>query len=229
MYLYSTCVLVLISYALSLRAQAVQQRKQVCILWLEAFAATKCNKIFSGDQPRQNWTTVQRFRGPVCLHHQGMMRWLESESRYNWRSVSQSVLVSSPVWDSWPDFFDAMVVAQSRCAWLQMLKTVAWYKWRCMIGCWTKMIGPLWSEFSRRSDFERLISSWTVPQSHWSMAVQEGAYIEYISNMQRFNFDAAGRPRRFYCRYVFILPWALISISEWPTETGDEVRGAPRK
>jgi hypothetical protein len=26
----------------------------------------------------------------------------ESESRYNWRSVSQSVLVSSPFWDSWP-------------------------------------------------------------------------------------------------------------------------------
>jgi hypothetical protein len=26
---------------------------------------------------------------------------------------------------------------------LQMLKTVARYKWRCMIGCWTKMIGPL--------------------------------------------------------------------------------------
>jgi hypothetical protein len=28
----------------------------------------------------------------------------ESESRYGWRSVSQSVLVSSPFWDSWPDF-----------------------------------------------------------------------------------------------------------------------------
>jgi hypothetical protein len=26
------------------------------------------------------------------------------ESRYGWRSVSQSVLVSSPFWDSWPDF-----------------------------------------------------------------------------------------------------------------------------
>jgi hypothetical protein len=26
----------------------------------------------------------------------------ESESLYNWRSVSQSVLVSSPVWGSWP-------------------------------------------------------------------------------------------------------------------------------
>jgi hypothetical protein len=26
----------------------------------------------------------------------------ESESRYNWRSVSRSVLVSSPLWGSWP-------------------------------------------------------------------------------------------------------------------------------
>jgi hypothetical protein len=68
---------------------------------------------------------------------------------------------------------------------LQLLKTVARYKWRCMIGCLTKMIGPLGSEFSRRSDSERMISSWTVPQSHWPKAVQERAYIVYISNMQR--------------------------------------------
>jgi hypothetical protein len=31
------------------------------------------NKIFSGDQPRQNSTAVQRFRGPLCLHTQVMM------------------------------------------------------------------------------------------------------------------------------------------------------------
>jgi hypothetical protein len=47
-------------------------------VWLEAFAATKCDKIFSGDQPRQNGTIFERFRGPLCLHHQGEMRWLSS-------------------------------------------------------------------------------------------------------------------------------------------------------
>jgi hypothetical protein len=29
----------------------------------------------------------------------------ESESRYNWRSVSRSVLVLSPLWGSWPDIY----------------------------------------------------------------------------------------------------------------------------
>jgi hypothetical protein len=29
----------------------------------------------------------------------------ESESRYNWQSVSQYVLVSSPIWDFWPEIF----------------------------------------------------------------------------------------------------------------------------
>jgi hypothetical protein len=36
----------------------------------------------------------------------------ESESRYGWRSVKQPVLVSSPFWDSWPDFeFDLETIA----------------------------------------------------------------------------------------------------------------------
>jgi hypothetical protein len=42
----------------------------------QPYQTTLHNKIFSGDQPRQYWTAVQRFRGPLCLHHQGMMRWL---------------------------------------------------------------------------------------------------------------------------------------------------------
>jgi hypothetical protein len=42
---------------------------------------------------RQFWTSLTLWR-----------RVRESESRYGWRSVSQSVLVSSPFWDSWPDF-----------------------------------------------------------------------------------------------------------------------------
>jgi hypothetical protein len=37
---------------------------------------TKRNKIFSGNQPRQNGTIVQCVRGPLCLHHQGKLRWL---------------------------------------------------------------------------------------------------------------------------------------------------------
>jgi hypothetical protein len=35
----------------------------------------------------------------------------ESESRYGLRSVSQSVLVSSPFWDSWPDLFFIKTIA----------------------------------------------------------------------------------------------------------------------
>jgi hypothetical protein len=30
--------------------------------------------------------------------------WLKSKPHYDWRSVSQYVLVSSPIWDFWPDF-----------------------------------------------------------------------------------------------------------------------------
>jgi hypothetical protein len=37
-------------------------------IWLEAFAATKCNKIFSDHQPRQNGTIDQGVRGVLCLH-----------------------------------------------------------------------------------------------------------------------------------------------------------------
>jgi hypothetical protein len=36
------------------------------------------------------------------IHHLALQS--ESESLYNWRSVSQYVLVSSPVWDFWPEF-----------------------------------------------------------------------------------------------------------------------------
>jgi hypothetical protein len=41
----------------------------------------------------------------------------ESELRYNWRSVSLSVLVSSPVWGSWPDIcllFDSYCIVHGR-------------------------------------------------------------------------------------------------------------------
>jgi hypothetical protein len=31
------------------------------------------NKIFSGDQPRRSGTIVQHFRGPLCLHHHGII------------------------------------------------------------------------------------------------------------------------------------------------------------
>jgi hypothetical protein len=31
------------------------------------------HKIFSGYEPRQNGTILQRFRGPVCLYPQGIM------------------------------------------------------------------------------------------------------------------------------------------------------------
>jgi hypothetical protein len=34
----------------------------------------------------------------------------ESKSHCDWRSVSQSILVSSPVWDSWPDIYWCLIV-----------------------------------------------------------------------------------------------------------------------
>lgn len=47
------------------------------ITWLEAFAATKCKKTFSGDKPCQNGAVVQRLRGIFCVHHQGMIHSLK--------------------------------------------------------------------------------------------------------------------------------------------------------
>jgi hypothetical protein len=41
--------------------------------------------------------------GGYCLKTTSDSDWSESESRYDRRSVGQSVLVSSPIWGSWPD------------------------------------------------------------------------------------------------------------------------------
>jgi hypothetical protein len=46
----------------------------------------------------------QHFRETYCLHVRGWSGNAKSKSHYEWRSVGQSVLVSSPFWDSWPDF-----------------------------------------------------------------------------------------------------------------------------
>jgi hypothetical protein len=43
-----------------------------------------------------NWLHfLMHFHHFVCLQY-------ESESLYNWEAVSQSILASSPIWDSWP-------------------------------------------------------------------------------------------------------------------------------
>jgi hypothetical protein len=45
---------------------AINYKSNANNIWLEAFVATKCNKIFSCAQPHQNGATVQHFRGPLC-------------------------------------------------------------------------------------------------------------------------------------------------------------------
>jgi hypothetical protein len=46
--------------------------------WLEASTATRFNRILSGDQLRQYGAAVQRFRGCICLQHQGKTSWVNS-------------------------------------------------------------------------------------------------------------------------------------------------------
>jgi hypothetical protein len=78
--------------------------------WLVAFTATLYNKIFPGHQPcqlvkRQKKTT---FQGPSLSSSSG--HWcIWSKSHYSWRSVNQSVLVSSPFWGSWLDSTSSQV------------------------------------------------------------------------------------------------------------------------
>jgi hypothetical protein len=51
------------------------------------------------------YITSSLTRGWVCVLWACLAFNSQSESHYNWRSVSQSVLVWSPVWGSWPDIY----------------------------------------------------------------------------------------------------------------------------
>jgi hypothetical protein len=46
-------------------------------------------------------------REPLVSKSASSLVWPQSESEllYNWRSVSQYVLVSCPIWDFWPEIF----------------------------------------------------------------------------------------------------------------------------
>jgi hypothetical protein len=69
-----------------------------------------------GYDPVQPYTSLLTFRRNILLSFLLWDTWRtknereprcksQSQSRYDWRSVSWSVLVSSPMWGSWPVFY----------------------------------------------------------------------------------------------------------------------------
>lgn len=68
----------------NIRCKSLTELIRLFSIRLEAFAATKCNKMFSGDKPRQNGILVQRFRDILCLRNQGMCLWWW---RQTWRRL----------------------------------------------------------------------------------------------------------------------------------------------
>jgi hypothetical protein len=48
----------------------------------EAFTASECNEVFSGDQLCDNGVSIQRFRDCLCLHYQGKQHGLRQDGVY---------------------------------------------------------------------------------------------------------------------------------------------------
>jgi hypothetical protein len=78
--------------------------------WLKTVWETRSQDVFISTCPN----TDGPFQGPGYIGPASTSNWpgkgeseseSESELLYNWRSVSQYVLVSSTIWDFWPDFF----------------------------------------------------------------------------------------------------------------------------
>jgi hypothetical protein len=73
-----------------------------------------------GQQQENCWTRCF-LCGPCHINgKEAISSESESESLYDWQSVSLSVLVSSPVWGSWPDIYYLLVLPITSCLYIAM-------------------------------------------------------------------------------------------------------------
>jgi hypothetical protein len=69
------------------------------------YLASVCESVLSTLYGSRRFQYVcYRFVMMVCKYNYRNSGHSKSKSRYNWRSVSQYVKISSPLWDLWPDF-----------------------------------------------------------------------------------------------------------------------------
>jgi hypothetical protein len=97
---WSFCVSIYSIYKANFRLQSATH------FWISLSEGPLCAEAGVPPIPTDLWSPLTELYG-YSQHMQNKPNWFpsesESESVYDWRSVSQYVLVSSPVWGSWPD------------------------------------------------------------------------------------------------------------------------------